>query len=141
MPATSPAAGYRDYTREWYRMMTRIWSDRIALLGAMRTGALRTSVRGAGLTFPGSYSLTATYHFLTYGLYVDAGTGNGYKHDNGGNLHFLDPAYRAAHHLGKPRKARPWFTKSWYVSREVLKDKLLTLMGEAYFATFADLTR
>ena len=41
-----------------------------------------------------------TFEFLQYGLYVDAGTGRGYKRGNGGDLYFLAKDYRKEHKLG-----------------------------------------
>lgn len=119
------------YTREWYDKMTKIWRDRIDLMGAIRTGALRRSVSGGGLVVAG-YDIRATFHFLQYGIYVDAGTGNGYRHGNGGNLAILDREYRRAHGMKKQRTRRPWFSRSWHISREVLKDKLAQLIGEDF---------
>jgi len=126
------------YTREWYDKMIKIWRDRIDLMGAIKTGALRQSVSGGGLTV-GGYDIRATFHFLQYGIYVDAGTGNGYRHGNGGNLAILDKDYRRAHGMKKQRKRRPWFSRSWYISREVLKDKLAKLIGEDFIGAVASM--
>lgn len=126
------------YSREWYGMMTKIWNDRIALMGVIRTGTLRSSVTGGGLRV-GDFDLTATFRFVQYGLYVDAGTGNGYKRGNGGELRFLEKDYRTARKLGKPRQKKPWFSKSWYVSRQVLKDKMAEIIGEAFVGVFDEI--
>ena len=61
------------------------------------------------------------------------------RRDNGGDLPFLDPAYRLEHHLGKPRQRRPWFNKSWYISVMVLKDKLADVIGEEFAGLFDNL--
>lgn len=129
-----------DYSRAWYEMMTHIWRDRIDLMGCIRTGALRGSVSGGGLRVAG-YDLQATFRFLDYGLYVDAGTGNGYRRGNGGDLRILESGYRRAHGLGRRRVRRPWFSTSWRISREVLKDKLALLAGEAFVGAFDELKK
>jgi len=89
----------------------------------------------SGLSLAG-YDMQATFRFLQYGLYVDAGTGNGYRRGNGGNLQILDKDYRRSHKMGKGRTRRPWFSRSWYISREVLKNKYAALIGEAFVGAF-----
>ena len=37
------------------------------------------------------------FKFLQYGIYVDLGTGKGYKRGNGGDLKFLGKDYRKEH--------------------------------------------
>lgn len=130
------------YTKEWYDMMVRIWTDRIGMMGILHTGELRRSVGGAGLNING-LEITAAYRFLQYGLYVDAGTGNGYTHaaktgrrNDLGQLEFLDEDYRKEHNMGKARESRPWYSKSWHISKLVLRDKLSDLMGEAFIGLF-----
>lgn len=66
--------------------------------------------------------------------------GNGYRQGNGGDLQFLGKAYRKLHNLGEPRKRRPWFNKSWYISVEVLKDHMARIMGDEFSGAFDTLT-
>lgn len=67
--------------------------------------------------------------------------GNGYRPSNGGgDLHFLGKAYRKLHHLGEPRKRRPWFNKSWYISIEMLKNHMARIMGDEFGSAFDTLT-
>lgn len=80
------------------------------------------------------------FKFLEYGIYVDLGVGNGYRHGNGGDLAFLGKAYRAEHHLGKARERKPWFNKSWYISVEVLKNRLAEILGDDFAGAFDSLT-
>lgn len=56
-------------------------------------------------------------------------------------LKFLDPVYRHEHHKGKPRSRRPWFNVSWFISTQVLKEKLGELIGEEFSGLFDNLTR
>lgn len=132
---STTSAQSEAYTRQWYTKMLQIWRDRIDLMGIVRTGALRSSISGAGLRAE-KYDIQATYRFLLYGLYVDAGTGNGYRKGNGGNLRILDKGYRREHSLGSRRTRRPWYSRSWYISREVLKNKLSQLIGEEFVGAF-----
>ena len=53
------------------------------------------------------------FRYLEYGIYVDLGVGNGYRRDNGGDLPFLDTAYRLE-----------------------LKDKLAEVIGEEFAGLF-----
>lgn len=127
-----------EFSREWYDMMVRIWKDRIQLHGAIDTGALLQSVSGGGMSQSG-LSLTAAFRFLSYGIYVDAGTGNGYERGNSGDLHFLDKAYRREHNMGKPCQRRPWFSRSWYISRRVMADRMHDIIGDAFVGLFDNL--
>lgn len=133
-----PPEAPKKYTEAWYKLMTKIWQDRIDLMDAVDTGALRRSVQGSGFRAAG-YDMSMTFKFMQYGLYVDAGTGRGYTRGNGGDLDKLGKAYRKLHGLGKTRERRPWFSRSWNISREVLKNKLAQLMGQAFKGTFSDL--
>ena len=66
----------RQYSAAWYDKMVQIWQDRLLSMGVRDTGALLSSVHGAGnsLTEAGG---TISFQFLQYGIYVDLGTGNG----------------------------------------------------------------
>ena len=70
---------------------------------------------------------------------MDLGTGNGYTRGNGGDLEILNPTYRYKHHLGKQRERRPWFSRSWYISTQVLKEYLATIIGEGFAGLFDNL--
>lgn len=114
--------------------MIQIRQARLYLLGVHNTGALRRSVQaGATDLTPGKQNLI--FRFLEYGIYADLGVGNGYRHDNGGDL-----AYRTLHHMGKPRERRPWFNRSWYISVEVLKNHLANILGDQFAGAFDNLT-
>lgn len=135
MPSKKPTTP-QSYAREWYDMMVRIWTDRIAMMGAVSTGALLRSVSGAGFSARAADDMQLTFRFLEYGLYVDAGTGRGYTRGNGGDLEILSRSYRYEHKLGRQRERRPWFSRSWEISREVLKDHLAQIMGDEFKGAF-----
>lgn len=130
----------RTYSKEWYAKMVVIWKDRLDALGIHDTGALRQSVRSGQFNIS-DVGGSMSFHYLLYGIYVDLGVGNGYKRGNGGDLPFLDTTYRHEHHLGKPRQRRKWFNTSWYISVQVLKEKLGELIGEEFAGLFDTLTR
>ncbi len=121
------------YLAAWRDKMVQIWQDRLDLLQVHDTGRLRNSVHTAASNITQTEA-TLVYQFIQYGIYVDRGVGNGYRHDNGGDLKFLGKAYRRQHHLGKPREKKPWFSPSWYISVEVLKDHLARIVGDEFRA-------
>lgn len=120
-------------------MMSKIWLDRLQLMGVYHRGMLQESVRSmshSALQLSEGYQMRATYSFLTYGMYVDAGVGKGYRRGNGGDLPFLDKAYRKEHKLGKAREKRPWMSVSWRVSRRVLVSQLSRQLGKEFMGLF-----
>lgn len=137
--ASSAAADRLEtFSREWYEMMTRIWSDRIAALSIHHTGALAASIQGAGLALAEG-TMQADFRFLDYGLAVDAGTGKYYDNAHRtahGRLTFLDAVHRHRHGLGRKRQPRPWFSISWAVSRRVLADRYALILGSRFFGLF-----
>lgn len=128
----------QEYSKGWYDKMVIIWRDRMDMLGIHDTGALRSSIEKGKFSMDEDGGAMA-FHYLEYGIYVDLGTGNGYYRGNPGDLHFLDPTYRLEHKLGAPRKRKPWFNKSWYISVLVLKEKLADVLGEQFSGLFDNL--
>ena len=159
----------RTYSREWYDKMVEIWRDRLNVMGIRDTGALRQSVRQGTFNIEDAGG-AMTFLYLSYGIYVDLGVGNGYRHGNGvadlnsrassqpaarsaakagagkkaavkngGDLQILNPVYRHEHKLTRQRKRRPWFNVSWFISVQVLKEKLGELIGEEFSGLFDNL--
>ena len=128
----------REYAQGWQDKMIEIWRDRLDLLGVRDTGALRASVQKGHFDM-GDAGGAMAFRYLQYGIYVDLGVGNGYRRGNGGDLEILNPTYRYEHHLGKQRERRPWFTRSWYISTQVLKEHLATIIGEGFAGLFVNL--
>ena len=124
-------AELQTYSKAWYDKMVEIWRDRIDAMNILDTGALRGSVAGKGFAIDEMGGQMA-FQFLQYGIFVDLGTGKGYKRGNGGELEFLGKDYRKQHNLGKARKKRPWFSTSWYVSTKVIRDVYARLVGEKF---------
>ena len=129
--AQNNTADLKTYSKAWYDKMVTIWRDRIDAMDILDTGALRGSVAGKGFAMDEMGGQMA-FQFLQYGIYVDLGTGKGYKRGNGGDLEFLGKDYRKQHKLGKARKKRPWFSKSWYISTQVIRDVYAHLVGEKF---------
>ena len=121
----------KTYSKAWYDKMVEIWRDRIDAMNILDTGELRQSVAGANFAMDDAGGQMA-FKFLQYGIYVDLGTGKGYKRGNGGNLEFLGKEYRKQHKLGKARKKRPWFSTSWYVSTQVIRDVYARFVGDQF---------
>ena len=129
--AQNNTADLKTYSKAWYDKMVEIWRDRIDAMNILDTGELRQSVAGANFAMEDAGGQMA-FKFLQYGIYVDLGTGKGYKRGNGGELEFLGKDYRKQHKLGKARKKRPWFSKSWYVSTQVIRDVYARLVGDQF---------
>ena len=131
------------YSWEWYVKMVQIWRDRIALMSIRDTGALASSIAGAGLQLD-EMRMQADFRFLEYGLAVDTGTGKYYDNahrNEKGQLSFLSATHRITHHLGKKRIARPWFSTSWAISRRVLADRYALAFGEKFVGLFDSLEK
>lgn len=84
------------FNRGWARFLVDILQEQIDKLSVGDTGKLRKSIDHA---LHGTD--TIEHKFLLYGLYVAAGVGKGFKHGNGGNLLFMDNAYRAENGYGR----------------------------------------
>lgn len=128
-----------SYDHRWNDMMVRIWKDRIGMLRAVNTRRLFDSVTASSPKIEG-LSATFQFRFVMYGIYVDRGTGKGYKRGNGGNLDFLGSGYRSLHGLGRARKPRLWFTPSMAISQRVIAQKYFESLGDAFSGVFDDLT-
>ena len=132
------------YIDEWTKMQLTIWKEKIERMGIVRTGALHQSFRDS--IQRAAEGTTISMKFAQYGIYQALGVGNGYAHDNGGDLPFLAKDYRREHGLdkprkvgpawggyttsGKPRKARDWFSKKLYMSTMAMVEDLARITGE-----------
>lgn len=129
---------FSEYAGAWQRMMVNIWQDRIMQAGAVDTGTLLRSVR-AGASRIGEADASMAFQFVRYGVYVDAGVGNGYRRGNGGQLEFLRKSTRIERGLGKERQRTRWLTTSWAISRRVLLRKTADIVKDTAAATLATL--
>lgn len=130
------AADFQAYNAAWARQMVQIWSDRLTAAGAIDTGTLLRSIR-QGSTRISEADAQMEFRFVRYGVYVDAGVGNGYRRGNGGNLEFLAKSYRIEHKKGKARERTEWYSRSWAISRRVLMTRLTSIAGDMAAATLS----
>lgn len=79
------------YERGWSKMMIDIWREKIQQLNINDSGALQNSMEELVTT---GQVTTIEHKFLQYGLFVAAGVGKGFAHDNGGDLLFMGDRYR-----------------------------------------------
>ena len=112
--------------------MIDIWKEKIVKYSIIDSGNLMSSMTGS------SSQDSALLKFVSYGIYQAYGVGNGYKHDNGGNLEFLDPEYRKKHKLGKPRKRRNWYTPRLYSSVMVMQRAMAEIYSHDIVNTICD---
>lgn len=141
-----------DYVDAWSEKMIEIWAEKIERRNIVFSGQLHESL--SQRVCHAATGSTITLKFLEYGLAQEYGVGNGYTRGNGGNLEILDPAYRKAHGLnkprragsksapykssGKPRKAKPWFNAKYYTSVRVLVEDLAHIVGDVASSTVSD---
>lgn len=121
-----------EYIKGWTDTMVDIWKEKIVKYSIIDSGNLMSSVTGS------SSQDSALLKFVSYGIYQAYGVGNGYKHDNGGNLEFLDPEYRKKHKLGKPRKRRNWYTPRLYSSVMVMQRAMAEIYSHDIVNTICD---
>lgn len=141
---------------EWSEVMIKIWREKIQALGIIDTMTLynrmsHVTSRATGVT-------AVTHEFMEYGIFMEAGVGNGYRHGNGCDLEILNPWYRSVHGLDKPRKrgprwstkdmtsgkertGRPWFSRKYLSSINVLNSVERDLMGNQYMGTMSNVVR
>jgi hypothetical protein len=123
-----------QYERSWTENMVKYWRERMMLLKppVFDTGNLYYSVKG---TIGLGKNTTIEHKFAEYGIYVAAGTGNGYRRGNSGKddengLQFLRGGKwkKGRGH----RKRRDWFSKKYLYSLHRLNDFEAEYYGETY---------
>lgn len=131
-----------QYEEGWAKLMIDMWHEQLAKVRAIDTGNLYGSIHAT--TVPGEEAVI-THTFALYGIYVEAGTGHGFKRGNGGDLPFLGYEYREEHDLNRPRKVgpawggrvaggkplipRPWYENKYWYSRMRLNEMLQEYYG------------
>lgn len=97
----------KRYVDAFNSTMVKIWKEKIALLGAIDTGALLRSVVSIGVNANGEYTtVSLTQGFNLYGLFVDRGS-----RENG-------------------RKAKRWFLPKHFSSVRNLRDFFAENLGK-----------
>lgn len=105
--------------------MLDIWREQIERLQVIDTGALHQSLQGS--LNESAQGLDIYMKFYQYGIYQALGTGNGYKHDNGGDLYFLGE--ERGNRPYEPRKKRNWYSKKLFMSVMAFKEDMARLTG------------
>lgn len=117
--AVEETASRLKYIQSFNANMLKIWQERIALLGVIRSGALYNSIVGIKLAANQDASdVEFEWGFLEYGKFQDSGTGREVAIGNPGDI-------------GRPkvRQRRPWLSKSLYSSTMNLKEFMADSLG------------
>lgn len=129
-----------EWIRGWADNMIKFWQERMMAFSppVYDTGTLYSDMKRS-LTM-GMNSLIE-HRFREYGIYVAAGTGNGYKHGNSGADDEKGLQFMRGKKWNKGvghRKARDWFSKKYLYSIHRLNDHEAQYFGEAYQGLLAD---
>lgn len=120
-------AEHQKWLEGWSEFMVKMWRERMMQFAppVYDTGALSRSVQG--IIHPGPVT-SIEHRFLEYGIYVARGVGNGYRHNNGGDLAFLKDWKSNPHH----RQKRDWFSKKYMYSLHRLNEFEVAYYGTTY---------
>ena len=120
-------AEHQKWLEGWSEFMVKMWRERMMQFAppVYDTGALSRSVQG--VIHPGPVT-SIEHRFLEYGIYVARGVGNGYRHNNGGDLAFLKDWKSNPHH----RQKRDWFSEKYMYSLHRLNEFEAAYYGTTY---------
>lgn len=120
-------AEHQKWLEGWSEFMVKMWRERMMQFAppVYDTGALSRSVQG--VIHPGPVT-SIEHRFLEYGIYVARGVGNGYRHNNGGDLAFLKDWKSNPYH----RQKRDWFSKKYMYSLHRLNEFEAAYYGTTY---------
>lgn len=120
-------AEHQKWLEGWSEFMVKMWRERMIQFAppVYDTGALSRSVQG--VIHPGPVT-SIEHRFLEYGIYVARGVGNGYRHNNGGDLAFLKDWKSNPRH----RQKRDWFSKKYMYSLHRLNEFEAAYYGTTY---------
>lgn len=120
-------AEHQKWLEGWSEFMVKMWRERMMQFAppVYDTGALSRSVQG--VIHPGPVT-SIEHRFLEYGIYVARGVGNGYRHNNGGDLTFLKDWKSNPHN----RQKRDWFSKKYMYSLHRLNEFEAAYYGITY---------
>ncbi len=120
-------AEHEKWLKGWSDFMVNMWREKMQQFvpPIYDTGALSRSIQGTVHAGPVT---TIEHHFLTYGIYVARGVGNGYRHGNGGYLHFMRDWKTNPHH----RQKRDWFSRKYMYSLHRLNEFEASFYGTTY---------
>lgn len=120
-------AEHQKWLEGWSEFMVKMWRERMMQFAppVYDTGALSRSVQG--VIHPGPVT-SIEHRFLEYGIYVARGVGNGYRHNNGGDLAFMKDWKTNPRH----RQKRDWFSKKYMYSLHRLNEFEAAYYGTTY---------
>lgn len=120
-------AEHQKWLEGWSEFMVKMWRERMMQFAppVYDTGALSRSVQG--VIHPGPVT-SIEHRFFEYGIYVARGVGNGYRHNNGGDLAFMKDWKSNPHH----RQKRDWFSKKYMYSLHRLNEFEAAYYGTTY---------
>ena len=120
-------AEHQKWLEGWSEFMVKMWRERMMQFAppVYDTGALSRSVQG--VIHPGPVT-SIEHRFFVYGIYVARGVGNGYRHNNGGDLAFLKDWKTNPRH----RQKRDWFSKKYMYSLHRLNEFEAAYYGTTY---------
>lgn len=124
----------KKWFKGWSQMMVKIWQDRLMKYRVYRTGALYGSVKKKNTYIkPGTGDIVKITHaFLTYGIYVDMGTGR----------EFGGPRNELGQLLSETgRKRKPWLSSPHYRSVMVAKEFAAEAYGDEFVAMISTTAR
>jgi len=127
---TNTAADRRAYTLGWQDLMMTIWQERLRLHDVGVTGALESSFQSPVIAWDGDMPRAIEHSFLLYGLYVEAGVGNGYRHGNRGDLGFTPN-----------RVPAPWFRAKYRYSVDRFSKAMTGFYGRDFLAMIIQLAK
>ena len=114
------------YVMAFNKTMIDIWKERLTLLDVRDTDRLLHSPASLSVRHDGRFfEVQLSQEFLEYGLWQDYGVGRETPRGNSGMLGYA-----------KVRKRRPWFNTPWYISKEVMKEKLASIAGDHFVGLF-----
>lgn len=130
---------YDKWMSEWTDMMAKIWRDRMRKLHISpfnpdreketwrpKPGKLFASfTKGDKQLDATRKSVKITHAFLTYGIYVDLGTGREFGGERNEKGQLVKPT---------ARKPKPWFSKAYYRSVMVAKEFTAKAWGDEFKA-------
>lgn len=112
----------RKYVMAFNNTMVKIWREKIALLGAVDTGALYRSTVGVSMTADGKFiDITLSQAFNTYGLFVDYGTGRNTPRGNSGDIG-----------RANGRKRKRWFSRKYFASVMNIQEFFADSLGKEF---------
>lgn len=138
MTENQPIEERARYVEAWNTTMTKIWQERIQLLGVYETPRrknradephLYDSLRFFPVKHDDKYiELTLHFTFPEYGIFQDFGVGREKYRGNPGDIE----EYTKAGEARKFRERRKWYSTKWFASCMNMKDFMARSIGKQF---------